>query len=110
MTEVAIVASTDDEFDEGTDTDLIADIRLPTQDSMQIVNSEGNLREALRSLYPTFMKHAICLRERAEGGCEGIILMEIHDVIYIKLGSFSTSSSDSTSELQTWEIGRWEVI
>ena len=110
MTEVAIVASTDDEFDEDTDPDLIADIRLPTQDSMQIVNSEGILREALRSLYPTFMKHAICLRERAEGGCEGIILMEIHDVIYIKLGSFSTSSSDSTSELQTWEIGRWEVI
>jgi hypothetical protein len=40
-------------------------------------------------------------------------LVEIHEVIYAKLGDFSSYPSKSSAEkheLQTWEIGRWEVI
>jgi hypothetical protein len=113
MTEVAIVASTDEEFDEDTDPDIIATIGLPTKDSFQTTVFRGNLREALRTVYPTLMKHAVCLREDPIGGYEGIILVEIHEVIYAKLGDFSSYPSKSSAEkheLQTWEIGRWEVI
>lgn len=110
MTDVAIVASTDDEFGEDTDHDLVAHIHLPTGGSSNIVVTTGNLHEALRAFAPSFMKHAICLREREDGWCEGVILLHIHDVLYAKIGDFTVPSSGSSVEYQEWGIGQWEVI
>ncbi|GIZ44563.1 hypothetical protein CKM354_000775800 [Cercospora kikuchii] len=111
MTEVAVVASTDDEFGEDNDHDLVALINLPSQSTGVSVPTKGNLHEVLHTFAPSFMKHAVCCRER-DGYYEGVILFNIDDVLYTKVGEFTVSRKDNTKriELQTWDIGQWEVI
>jgi hypothetical protein len=121
--EVCIVGSTDAELDNGTDQALLADIALPGLDRRCTLEKSVDLHEKLRTLAPSFMRHAICLRQADDGFCEGVILMAAlpndqypegeGPTTYVKIDDFFVMQyREEALDVQTrevGEVGEWEI-
>ena len=114
MHEVGIVASTDDELDEGTNQDLMAMVNLPTSEAWQCTAETVNLHKKIRELFPSKMKHAVCIHQ-GDHQIRGVILMAVLSdeedaTTYSKIGDFFIEDVESVPEIQTWDITEWEIL
>lgn len=115
MPDVGIVASTDSDLGKGTDQELMADMSMPTSDSPRCIMEFVNLHDRMRERFPSFVKHAICLRQ-GEEYCEGVILISLlpdedGPMWYTKLCDFIIRRNAAAVEaIETWDVSGWQIL
>ncbi|KAK3630438.1 hypothetical protein LTR56_017496 [Elasticomyces elasticus] len=122
MRDVGIVASTDDKLKESTNLGLQVMVIMPVWDDGAALGDQcydrlANLHSALSEYAPSFTKHAICLRE-GPSHLDGIILVAVTPNVedqktpsqYTKLGDFFLDTREDAGEIQTFNVGGWEVF